>query len=51
MADACVTLLLDPDRCDQMGRAAGRFAAAELSAERVYAPLRELLDTIHGRRR
>lgn len=51
MADACVTLLLDPNRCDQMGRAAGRFAAAALSTERVYAPLRELLDTIHGRRR
>jgi hypothetical protein len=51
MADACVTLLLDPDRCDQIAGAAGRFASAELSAERVYAPLRGLLDTFRDGRR
>lgn len=50
MAEACATLLLDPARCDRMALAAGRFAAAALSADIVYAPLRGLLETIGGGR-
>lgn len=44
MAEACIRLLEDASRCDAMAYAAKQFAVQTLSAEQVYAPLREVLN-------
>ena len=46
MAEACVSLLQDPFRCDAMALAARKFASAALSADSVYAPLVCAIDMI-----
>lgn len=46
MAEACVSLLQNPARCDAMALAARRFASAALTADSVYAPLSRVLDTM-----
>lgn len=46
MAEACITLLTNPERCDAMARAAKIFASEALSAANVYAPLSHVIDTI-----
>jgi hypothetical protein len=46
MAEACVSLLQDPARCDAMALAARKFASVALTADSAYAPLSRVLDTI-----
>lgn len=46
MAEACVTLLASPRRCDDMAGAAKMFASDTVSATKVYAPLARIIDTI-----
>lgn len=43
MAEACIALLQDPERCDAIARRARQFATQHLSAENVYQPLRTIL--------
>jgi glycosyltransferase involved in cell wall biosynthesis len=46
MAEACVSLLQNPTRCDAMALAARTFASTALTADSVYAPLSRVIDTI-----
>jgi len=46
MAEACLSLLQDPVRCDAMALAAKEFASAALSGDSVYAPLLCAIDMI-----
>lgn len=48
MADACLALLHDGPRCDQLAEAALRFARQEMSSDAVYGPL--LRELNHRRR-
>jgi glycosyltransferase involved in cell wall biosynthesis len=43
MAEACIALLQDPERCDAIAKRALQFATQHLSAENVYQPLRAIL--------
>lgn len=45
MADACISLLADPNQCDNMAKTAKQFAHKNLSAEAVYAPLSTLIES------